>query len=552
MRFHGPNRHPAAIAYAQEVQDGTLSRREFLTRATGLGLSAAAAYGLLGLTAPARAQDSRERQDGGTLRIQQEVRSLKDPRSYDWPQMSNVTRGWLEYLVEYQSDGTIRPMLLDSWEINDDATEYLLNVRSGVTWQDGTPFTAADVAFNIERWCDSTAEGNAMASRFGAMIDDSTGRMRAGAIEVVDDRTLRLILDSADISLIAGFSDYPAAIVAQDFGGDPLAAKGTGPYRPESYDVGIEAVLVKAEDHAWWGDEVFGPATLDRIVFTDFGTDQAAIFAAADSDEVDMVYESVGEFVELFDPIGWTRSETVTTGTVVIRPNQRAEIDGMQPYADVRVRRALQLAVDNQVLLDLGYAGRGALAANHHVAEIHPEYADIGPSEFDPEQARALMEEAGMMDFEHELISIDDNWRAPTCDAMAAQLRDAGFKVRRTVLPGSTFWNDWTKYAFSATDWGHRPLGVQTLALAYRSGEPWNESGFSNEEFDSLLIKALSIADPDARREVMARIETILREEGVITQPYWRSIFRHHKEEVVGADMHPVFEIHLYKLGLAA
>jgi peptide/nickel transport system substrate-binding protein len=124
--------------------------------------------------------------------------------------------------------------------------------------------------------------------------------------------------------------------------------------------------------------------------------------------------------------------------------------------------------------------------------------------------------------------------------------------VRRTVLPGSTFWNDWTKFPFSSTNWNMRPLGVQVLALAYRSGEAWNECGYANPEFDSKLAEALSIADADQRREVMAEIEQLLRDDGVIIQPYWRSIYRHYTDQVVGADMHPTFEIHAYKLGLAA
>ena len=72
-------------------------------------------------------------------------------------------------------------------------------------------------------------------------------------------------------------------------------------------------------------------------------------------------------------------------------------------------------------------------------------------------------------------------------------------------MPGSTFWNDWAKYPYSSTNWNMRPLGVQVLALAYRSGEAWNEAAFSNEEFDTLLAKALSIANADERREVMAK-----------------------------------------------
>ncbi len=539
--------HPAALRYADEVTRGTLGRREFLTRTTALGVTATAAYGLLGLAQPVQAQAAM--QDGGTLRIQMEVRALKDPRSYDWPQMANFTRGWLEYLTEYQIDGTITPMLLDSWDVNDDATEYVLNVRPGVTWNDGTPFTAADVVFNITRWCDTAFEGNSMASRLGALIDADTGALRDDAISQPDDMTVVLTLAQADISLPATFADFPAAIVPQDFGEDPLAdPKGTGPYLPDTYEVGIRASLNKNTDHTWWGTG----AALDRIEFIDLGQDQAAIVAGALADEFDMNYETIGEFKEIMAGTDWVMTEAATASTVVIRANQLAEVDGQRPYADVRVRRALAMAMDNAVLLELGFSGDGTVASNHHVAPIHPEYADIGPSAYDPEAALALMEEAGMSDFEHDLVSIDDTWRKDTCDAAAAQLRDAGINVKRTVVPGATFWNDWTSYPFSATDWGHRPLGVQVLAVAYRTGEPWNEAGYANPAFDDLLAQALSLADADARRDVMAQIEQLLRDDGVIIQPYWRSIFRHAKPTVVGVEQHPTFEMHLYKFGLSA
>jgi peptide/nickel transport system substrate-binding protein len=159
------------------------------------------------------------------------------------------------------------------------------------------------------------------------------------------------------------------------------------------------------------------------------------------------------------------------------------------------------------------------------------------------------MAEAGMADFEHELISIDDNWRKDTTDSVAAQLRDAGIKVKRTILPGSTFWNDWAKYPFSSTNWNMRPLGVQVLGLAYRSGEAWNEAGFANEEFDGLLAQANGIANADERRKLMYRLEEIMQEEGVTIQPYWRSLYRHAKKNLVNAEMHPTFEIRPQYLG---
>ena len=156
-----------------------------------------------------------------------------------------------------------------------------------------------------------------------------------------------------------------------------------------------------------------------------------------------MLYETTCDFVEVFDSLGqWNKSEAITASTIVIRPNQLAEVDGKKPYADARVRRALAMAVDNSVCLELGYAGLGTPAENHHVCPIHPEYAELPKQKVDPAGAKALMAEAGMADFEHELISIDDNWRKDTTDAVAAQLREAGIKVKRTILPGSTFWND--------------------------------------------------------------------------------------------------------------
>ena len=136
--------------------------------------------------------------------------------------------------------------------------------------------------------------------------------------------------------------------------------------------------------------------------------------------------------------------------------------------------------------------------------------------------------------------------------AVAAQMRDAGINVKREVLPGSTFWNDWAKYPFSSTNWNHRPLGTQVLGLAYRSGEAWNEAGFANAEFDSLLAEANSIADADKRRVVMGKLQAIMIDEGVTIQPYWRTVSRHHKDNLVGVDMHIAYLPQIYKWALKA
>ncbi|MFG6624538.1 ABC transporter substrate-binding protein [Sulfitobacter sp. 1A12056] len=544
----------SVLTSAENAKKDPVSRREFLAIASAFGATSATAYGMLGMAAPARAAAHANLKEGGTVRMQMEVRALKDPRTYDWSQIANFSRGWLEYLAIWENDGTFTPGLLESWEINDDATEYTLNVRKGVTWNDGTAFTAQDVARNIEGWCDKSLEGNSMAGRFATLVDEETGKAIEGAIEVVDDHTVKLTLPKSDITLIPGMADYPAAITPEGFDPDNMLEnpKGTGPYLPESLEVGVKSVLVKNPDHTWWGSEVFGGPYIDRLEYIDYGTDPSAWIAAAEAEEVDAFYSMEGEYIDVMSTLdGWVENEIATAATIVIRPNQLAEVDGMKPYEDKRVRNALQLAVDNAVLLELGYAGRGLVAENHHVGPMHPEYAEIEPPKTDPEAARALMEEAGMADYEHELFSIDDAWRKDTTDAVAAQLRDAGIKVKRTILPGSTFWNDWVKYPFSSTNWNARPLGVQIWALAYRSGEAWNEFGYANPEFDALLSEALATADVEARREIMAKGEKMLQDDGVTIQPYWRSLYNHTREGLVGAAHHIGFEYHPARMAWA-
>ena len=163
-------------------------------------------------------------------------------------------------------------------------------------------------------------------------------------------------------------------------------------------------------------------------------------------------------------------------------------------------------------------------------------------------EAKTLLAEAGKSDHEYELISrrrrlAED--RPPT--PSPAQMRDAGLKVKRTVLPGRDLLERLDQVSLLLHRMARPAAGRAGAGAGLQIGRAWNESGYSDPEFDALLDKALATPDAEARREIMAKIEKNLRNSGIIIQPYWRSVYRTYRNGVHGCEQHQALEQHFEK-----
>ena len=150
------------------------------------------------------------------------------------------------------------------------------------------------------------------------------------------------------------------------------------------------------------------------------------------------------------------------------------------PFDNQEVRNAVQLAVDNATVLDLGYQGLGTVAENHHVGPMHPEYAELPPIARDPEKAMAMLTEAGQADFEFELISLDDDFDRNTCDAVAAQMRDAGHEREAHGAAGQHLLEQLDRLSVLGDRVEHAPARRAGLCAGLPQRRAWNETGFSD------------------------------------------------------------------------
>ena len=546
-----PVEHAAMPGLKDDLQEGRITRRDFLRYATLLGVSTTAAYKLANTVnngesflMPTAQAGSMPK--GGTLRISMRVQEIHSPHTFSWLSESNIFRGSNEYLTYTDYQNVTHPALVESWDVSDDIRSWTLNLRKW-KWHSGRDFTADDVIWNIKRCLDPATGSSVLGLMKGYMMDDAGENLwDANAIEKVDDHTVRMNLKTANVAIPEHLFHYPMAIIDPDEGGKfGVGSNGTSVFDLVEFKLGEKAVLKarKGEEH-WNG----GPH-LDSIEWIDLGDDASAQLAAFASGQVDGAYNAaVGQKDAYATLADYTLLSASTAGTGVLR----GQCD-VAPFNDPRVRKAMRLAVDTNQALAVAHRGVGAAGEHHHVCPIHPDYHELPFMARDVAASKALLAEAGYPDGV-EIGGIackkDPPWELAAVEVMVEQMKEAGIKAEIDLLPSSEFWGIWDKAPLGFTSWAHRPLGFMVLGLAYRSGVPWNESHFSDAEFDSTLTQAEGIADARERSKLIGKLETIMQERGPVVQPIWLGRFTPWSKKVVGFNMHPTQYIFSHELAL--
>jgi len=546
--------HPYLPELRQQLGCGRIDRREFLRTATLLGVAAGAAYAMAGLAAPARAQADLPK--GGKIRIGMHVQEIKDPQTISWVEPSNVLRSTVQYLTVTDQNNITHGELLEKWDASEDLKTWTLTIQKQATWRSGRPFTADDAIWNIKRALDPKTGSSVLGLMKGYMLEEyATGEQKDGkpvkstrlwsdkAIEKVDDKTFRLNCKAAQLAVPEHLFHYPFFMLdPAENGAFKVGMNGTGRFEIVAYNVGQNAVV--RANKSFWGK----PANLDEVEFIDLGTDSGALIAAMASGQVDGLYEVDFSELDAIKAIPDVVIHPVTTAQTAVA---RGKYD-QKPFSDVRVRQALKLAIDQQKVIDIVFRGTGTIGEHHNVAPVHPEYAKLPMVGQDIPKAKQLLTEAGFPNGIQLEIACKPSpaWELASVTVMAEMWKAAGIDVKINVMPSANFWEVWQKVPFGYTAWTHRPLGVMVLGLAYRTGVPWNESNYSNPEFDSLLTQAEGILDPDKRRVVMAKLEQLMQEDGPVVQPLWRVVQTGYHKRVKGFRMHPSQYIFLDELAV--
>jgi peptide/nickel transport system substrate-binding protein len=439
----------------------------------------------------------------------------------------NVWEQLTDRLIYVEPDRTLKPWIAESWEQDEDSTEFILHLVTGASFSDGTPLDADAVAENIEVWAKGRPDqGVARVGLFPA-----AGYEGAKAL---DEHTVRVTFSAPALSFLPtlGYIGCPLISPASldldtEQQADLSRQIGSGPFVVESWARNDHVTLVRREDYDWAPPSAghTGPAHLHRIRFRVL-PDDVLRASAAQAGQTDVAYNVNPQVVASLKKAGLT----------VDAPRYNGFVHGFQirtnnpPYDEPKVRRALQHGIDRDEILATVFTPDWKPATSFLQSAV-PEASDVSDAfAFDPDLSSSLLDEAGWTGRNEHGIRTKNGTEltldllptpflpgaVPLDELLAQQLGRLGFRVSTQKLDVATWSQRSTDNpAQAVADVTRSFVDVGTVAgILTDDGEDWFQVGSSDTTLNDLRDRIAGAVDTESRAEVVHELERYVVEQG--------------------------------------
>ena len=400
----------------------------------------------------------------------------------------------LEGLTKVAMDGSVLPLLAESWGHTPDGKTYSFRLRKGVVFSDGAPFDAAAVKFSFER---AKAPGSTNKAK-KAVFDNIS------SVQVMDPHTVILVLDNADAMLPFRLGENTAVILhPNSAAGAATKPVGTGPFKLDNWVKGSAVTLVKSDNH-----RDAAKVKLNRVTFR-FINDPAAQVAALLAGDIDGIprFGALQAVKQFQADKRFTVEIGSTAGKGILALNNKRK-----PFDDVRVRRALAHAIDRKAFIDGAVEGFGKPIGSHF-APTDLGYQDLAKlNAYDPDRARALLREAGITTPLNVTLSLPPpQYARKGGEIVAAMLAKVGVNAKIENVEWAQWLSGPFKGNFDMTIINH----VEPLDYATAYADPNYYFGYDNAKFRSLVNTLAATSDQKEKARLWRDIQRQLAEDAV-------------------------------------
>ena len=476
------------------LNKGQISRRDFMQRASALGLAPAIPTILFS----GNVQSAPKR--GGHFRVATVQGSSTD--NLDPTFLSSGHTNFLWYsihgqLTEITADGQLAPQLAESFEMGKDPSEWVFKLRQGVEFHNGKTVTSDDVIASLERH-----RGKDSASAMKSFMEDVVSITKDG------DRVVKIKLKSGSVDFPVILSASSLSILPSKSGKIEQFDVGCGSYMLESFEPGQHSKL-KRNPNIFMQNRAY--------------VDSAEIITIADATA--RLNALITGAVDVIGDVDATAADRLAGNSKVsvldVAGTQHYSFPmrtDLAPFNNNHVRMALKLSMDRQEVLDKVLSGHGTLGNDHPISPANRYFNhDLEQRVFDPEKAKWHLKKAGLGKLQVELSASDGLYAGAVDTAVlfSEHAKSSGIEITPKRVPDDGYWSDvWLKHPWCASYWSGRPTEDWMFTQGYSASSNWNETFWKNEKFNQLLVAARVEIDDTKRRNMYYDMQAICRDDG--------------------------------------